>query len=249
MDVNDLRLLMDTNNDGSFADETPIGGAIDLGNGLISFPSITALDNNARFTLASTQPMFLPVELTHFNAEIQARQAFLDWSTASEKNSAYFEVQRSSDAQTWTTIDQIASAGTTTQTTDYQMIDPAPLTGWSYYRLRQVDFDGTTTYSEIRAEAGQGDINQNTQYIDVSVYPNPVHDVLNVRFNKLPKKVNAATVNILSIDGQVVHSFQAGVQSYQVLDIEYVQQLTPAVYLLSIELSNSQKIIQKFIKQ
>lgn len=172
MDANDLRLLIDTNNDGSFLDETPINGAIDLGNGIVEFANVSLLNNNARFTLGSTQTMTLPVELTYFEARAQQRQVVLNWSTASEKNSAYFEVQRSEDAQTWTTIDQVASAGTTTLTTDYTAVDEAPLMGWSYYRLRQVDFDGTATLSDVRA------IQLEALTEPLQVYPNPTADYL-----------------------------------------------------------------------
>lgn len=170
--ISDLRLLIDTNNDGSFADETPISGATDLGSGLIAFANVTALNNNARFTLGSTQIQTLPVELTYFEATARSRQVHLNWATASEKNSAYFEVQRSTDAQTWTTIDQVTAAGNTLQTIHYNSSDEAPLTGWSYYRLRQVDLDGTTMLSAVRA------VQLDAVSESLQVYPNPTTDYL-----------------------------------------------------------------------
>src|SRR5690606_21847334 len=86
--ASDLRYLVDTNNDGSFADETPIDGAVSLGNGQYSFAGITALVNNARFTLgtANAASTPLPIELLAFSAMPAAPGTVeLTWSTASER--------------------------------------------------------------------------------------------------------------------------------------------------------------------
>ncbi|MCI1190105.1 T9SS type A sorting domain-containing protein [Hymenobacter sp. DH14] len=98
----------------------------------------------------------LPVELTRFTAEPLGADALLRWATASEKNNSHFEVEASADGRTFHRIGQVAGHGSSTQPHEYQFLDPAiaryaasPV----YYRLRQVDADGTASYSPVRQVA------------------------------------------------------------------------------------------------
>ncbi|MBO2009710.1 T9SS type A sorting domain-containing protein [Hymenobacter negativus] len=95
----------------------------------------------------------LPVELVSFTAEPQGADALLRWTTASEKNNDHFEVEASADGKNFRLIGIVAGHGTTTQASEYQLTDKAiahyaadPV----YYRLRQVDADGTASYSPVR---------------------------------------------------------------------------------------------------
>ena len=93
----------------------------------------------------------LPVELVVFTATPTARQGVaLHWATASEKNSQYFVVERSADGTTFDPLRTVAAAGTTSARTTYDQTDEQPLFGTSYYRLRQVDTDGTTAFSPVQ---------------------------------------------------------------------------------------------------
>ncbi|MFD2718237.1 T9SS type A sorting domain-containing protein [Hymenobacter monticola] len=95
----------------------------------------------------------LPVELTRFTAEPQVADALLRWTTASEKNNDHFDVEASADGQSFRRIATVTGHGSTTQPQNYQLVDKAiaryaadPV----YYRLRQVDTDGTASYSPVR---------------------------------------------------------------------------------------------------
>ena len=95
----------------------------------------------------------LPVELVAFTAEAAGRTARLSWRTASEKDNDHFEVERSRDGVSYVRIGNVAGAGTSTAAHDYYLVDDeAAQFGGStvYYRLRQVDIDGTATFSPIR---------------------------------------------------------------------------------------------------
>ena len=93
----------------------------------------------------------LPVELILFTATNTAQQGVaLHWVTASEKNSHSFVVERSADGKIFRRLGTLAAAGSTQARTTYDLTDEQPLSGTSYYRLRQVDLDGTTTYSPVR---------------------------------------------------------------------------------------------------
>lgn len=100
------------------------------------------------WTLASvTANNPLPIELLAFTAQPAGRVVHLKWSTASERDNAYFTVERSRDAQHFDAINQMPGAGNSQSVTNYADVDEAPLNGLSYYRLRQTDYDGTSTLS------------------------------------------------------------------------------------------------------
>lgn len=98
----------------------------------------------------------LPVELVAFTAEPQGADALLKWTTASERHNDHFDIEVSADGRTFLRLGQVLGQGSSTQAHQYQFVDPAiahyaaPLV---YYRLRQVDTDGTFTYSPVRTVA------------------------------------------------------------------------------------------------
>lgn len=115
----------------------------------------------------------LPVELVRFEAHRPAGQSQvrLTWATASEQDNAGFEVQRQDEGQTtFRRVGFVAGRGTRTAPAEYAFADANNFRGLSYYRLRQVDFDGTETFSPVRAVPGLAD---GTAF-SLSAYPNPV---------------------------------------------------------------------------
>lgn len=107
----------------------------------------------------------LPINLLAFDAFPLNNQVELRWSTATEINNDHFTVERSKDMITYETVGQRAGAGTVSQTHTYSLIDEHPLRGISYYRLRQVDFDGQeTVYGPAVVEFTPRKF---------SIYPNP----------------------------------------------------------------------------
>ncbi|QKG51409.1 T9SS type A sorting domain-containing protein [Hymenobacter sp. BRD67] len=109
------------------------------------------------------------MELTAFTATAAGPAAVrLAWATASEKSSAFFEVERSPDGTSFARIGTVAAAGISSNARHYELLDAALPAGvaTAYYRLRQVDIDGTLSYSPVRvvtlaAQAG------------LTLYPNP----------------------------------------------------------------------------
>ena len=110
----------------------------------------------------------LPVELTAFSAQRQADKAVaLKWITASEKNSARFEAQRSLDGREFVTVASATAQGSSTHATVYAALDKTAPAGRLYYRLRQVDLDGHISYSPVVLVTGSGELAK------VQLYPNP----------------------------------------------------------------------------
>ena len=99
------------------------------------------------FTGANTsQP--LPIELLFFDAEAERSTVRCSWVTMSETNNDYFTVERSRDAVFFEAVGLIPGSGTSTEQLDYTFTDYSPYDGISYYRLRQTDFDGSSTWSD-----------------------------------------------------------------------------------------------------
>ncbi|HZG01705.1 MAG TPA: T9SS type A sorting domain-containing protein, partial [Chitinophagales bacterium] len=93
----------------------------------------------------------LPVELTLFTATVSNDDVLLNWRTESELNNHYFDVQRSADGFHFESIGSLEGHGTSVTAHNYNFTDAEPFAGVSYYRLRQVDFDGTHAFSPVRA--------------------------------------------------------------------------------------------------
>ncbi|ADR21347.1 hypothetical protein MATR_10240 [Marivirga tractuosa] len=91
----------------------------------------------------------LPVEMVFFTAESRSNRVELSWQTASEINNDFFEVQRSFDGKEFEVIGSVEGNGNSLASIDYSFNDYSPLAGDSYYRLRQVDYDGAFEYSEV----------------------------------------------------------------------------------------------------
>jgi hypothetical protein len=175
-------ILWQVNGAAAFAAQTQFAGiivadaAISFGDGaqlrgkaLSVNGAIAMYNNNVTTTNSTAAP--LPVELTHFSAVAQGAGAHLTWGTASEKNCAYFGVERSADGRVFATLARVAGQGTTTLAHAYSWTDAsASASPTVYYRLRQVDTDGTTSYSPVRqviqAVAG-------TNPLSAQAYPNP----------------------------------------------------------------------------
>ncbi|MFI5205258.1 MAG: hypothetical protein ACHQF2_12240 [Flavobacteriales bacterium] len=99
--------------------------------------------------LRITYTAVLPVELVSFSGHQKNTAVELEWSTASEVNNAFFEIERSTDREIFTTIGKIQSKGNSNSLTSYSHTDLSPQAGTMYYRLKQVDLNGTVSYSDI----------------------------------------------------------------------------------------------------
>jgi hypothetical protein len=112
----------------------------------------------------------LPVTLVSFKATSEAATSHLTWSTSSETNSSYFEIQRSQNGKNWSPIGKELAQGESKTSFIYSFSDKAPQSGNNYYRLKMVDLDGTFAYSAIQEVY--------IKNIAETIFPNPVEDKL-----------------------------------------------------------------------
>lgn len=159
----------------------------------------------------------LPVVLTAFTATaVQNRDAQLSWTTASEENSAFFDVERSFDGSTFAKVGQLAARGTTTAASTYAFTDAnvaARATGAVYYRLRQVDLDGKATYSPVRTVSFT-----KVASLTLSLYPNPAQSATTLDLSQLPT-TGTYQVQLLDATGRLVRSASLGGGVMQSLDL------------------------------
>lgn len=134
-----------------------------------------SLDSFSRWTLAEPIGAF-PIEFLHFQATKTAdEQAMLTWQTANEQNNEYFTIERSADGQLFEAIEFVPGAGNSTGPHNYETLDMNPLPGLNYYRIKQTDFNGSVSYSEVRSVL----LDPLTD-IQVKIFPNPTSDELNI---------------------------------------------------------------------
>jgi hypothetical protein len=118
----------------------------------------------------------LPIGLLHFSATPDNNQVDLQWTTSTESNNDYFTIERSVDGTTFDSIARIGSEapnGTSSTPIDYTAVDQHPYMGLSYYRLKQTDLDGNSTFSKIVSV-------DFTHKQNFTIYPNPSKGVIYV---------------------------------------------------------------------
>ncbi|WP_426490977.1 choice-of-anchor D domain-containing protein [Hymenobacter sp. 102] len=178
-------------------------------------------------------PSPLPVTLVSFSAKVKGNQVALNWVTASELNNKHFEVQRSRDGRTFETILVREGKGTTSTSSTYAELDSKPLNGVSYYRLKQVDTDGSSSFSSTVT------VNFLSSG-DVTMYPNPVEDLLTVDMGGSAAGVSAV---ITDMTGRVISTQRIGNDSK--LNMTSLQ---PGTYMVTVG-SGEAKVTRRITKK
>jgi len=181
----------------------------------------------------------LPVELLQFTATKQGNNGKLMWTTSSEKNNKYFMLERSADGETWSDLAKVNSTapyGNSLTSLSYSFTDGSLLSGSNYYRLKQVDYNGKSSYSSIRSI-----YNQRTTPI---VFPNPFENNFNV--NVLSEQGSQIKYVLYNNLGQIVLSAEEtqGAQGNFAKKIEVTR--GPGLYYLLLEV-NEERFTYKLI--
>jgi len=217
---------------GSAASGTMTGNSITTGN----FTSFTFGSNVA----LPTNP--LPIELLDFSATLKSDQVEIKWSTASELNNDYFTIEKATDLEQFEEIETVPGKGTTKEENHYKTTDSNPAYGRSYYRLKQTDFDGKFSYSDLVVVDYEG-----SRFSTLKVYPNPSNGHnLTIAVNGL-KDQATVPVQIYNIQGQKVFDRVLDVNTPGTLkyDLEFGSPLKQGLYIIKAgqTLQLTQKII------
>lgn len=211
-----LRLLVDANNNGIFADDPSIAGAAAVGGNDYRFTAVSALVNGRRFTLGTTDigNTPLPVQLVEFSAQPNmGGWVDLRWITATEHDNEHFTVQRSADGIRWDDILRVPGAGNSSVPKSYGQRDMAPLPHLSYYRLMQTDHDRNNTWGPVVV------VNFARNDDKLLVFPNPARNEVNV----VPgPDVGATDVQLINELGQSFKIPTTWAEGRTVLDVSSV---------------------------
>lgn len=181
----------------------------------------------------------LPVELTSFAAASVGDGVTLKWETASETNNSHFEIERSGDGKIFEYIGDVAGNGTTSENSFYKFHDAAPMKGHNYYRLKQVDFDGSNEFTNVLQFT-------NLALGDIVVVPNPVSD--NSNFSIESDQAGQLQLTVFDVFGRRVLStvFFAEKGNNQ-FPLE-TGKLASGSYSVLAELDNRQVFTTRFVK-
>ena len=212
---------------------TPRGASVDNVNKKLW---VTDWANNRvlRYDISS----LVPVELASFSASVTAAGVELKWTTATETNNFGFSIERRSENSDFTEIGFVKGNGTSTVTNSYSFVDTRPLEGAVYYRLKQVDLDGSVSYSnEIMAD-NSGAINGFHLYGN---YPNPFNPSTTISFN-LSEKGNVRVI-VRDILGSEVAEIFNGIAAPGINRVQWNgsnsagQMVNSGVYFYSVEVN------------
>lgn len=185
------------------------------------------------FTFASRTDKFhvnpLPIELLSFNAKPNGNKVDLMWVTASEINNDYFTLERTTDGVNFEVVGTVKGNGNSTKVINYSSEDNVPYSGVSYYRLKQIDFDGKFTYSDLKMISFGTDSD-----FSFNIYPNPNDgDVFYLKISGNNNDDISIVIQDMLGNKMYSNAFISDEGSENIHSIEPSQKLKPGIYLMS----------------
>ena len=235
---NDLSIYRSTDGGASWNEE---GGLIDPVNNTITFFNWNEFSDA---TIAEgTMSDVLPVEMEYFTVDCNNNKSVLHWKTASELNAAFFEVQFSEDGMNWKKLEQVSAQGTTSIETEYKFIDSQQNrnSSISYYRLRQVDYDGEESlFGPLSVECQSSGV--------FKVFPNPTRD--NVQLAFFLEEKTHVVIEVYDLLGKLTFSnSQELMNGMNSIPLDF-SGLSKGIYVIKVQTDNGQLIgEQKVVKE
>ncbi|MEM7163617.1 MAG: T9SS type A sorting domain-containing protein, partial [Bacteroidota bacterium] len=231
-DPDNLRILKaPTGGNGAWENISVGSGGFGTGSGFIASDTFYSLSD---FTLANLGSNPLPVEFLDFSVKRQSDIAQINWSTASEINNEFFKIMRSGNAENFEEIDRVPGQGTTNQISHYERYDLNPLPGWNYYKIIQVDYDGSSEETQMEAVYFDDEA-------ELILYPNPANELIYFSFI-------AAEIDYFIYDSKGALLVSRSLRSQDGQHVISIQELESGAYFLEVHSQNGQVYRQKFLK-
>lgn len=248
VNVAHLRLLVD--DDGNFANAGTqcyyngdgTGVVISYSNPTITVTGINTThipNNSTRFiTIASIDVITpLPIELLHFDAKAgSARTVDVTWTTATEIDNDYFIVEKSTNGASWSQLGTVPGAGNSTETIDYYLEDAQPVLGNNYYRLKQVDYNGTIKTSDIRLVIFNG-------HGGIGIYPNPATN----KFIVTLENIEASEITFYDAMGKLVQ-LPIIASSKDALEFS-VDRISEGIYYIKVDTGSESSTLKVIVQK
>jgi hypothetical protein len=176
----------------------------------------------------------LPVTLISFKAQQKNNGVYLTWTTSSEINNEFFTIESSIDGENFKAIKKIRGAGFSNEILNYAYLDDKPYIGINYYRLKQTDYDGNYTYSDIIA------VNVKKLENKFSVYPNPIW---NSQFT-ISGLINEEkyTISLCDLSGRIIKTISAEFTNEIIFKVE--NDITKGYYFVIVQSDIRTEIIK-----
>lgn len=171
----------------------------------------------------------LPVNILSFTGFKKGNVNQLRWTTSSEKNNHYFQIERSGDGHDFIAIGRTEGKGTTNTLHQYQFADQFPLSSTNYYRLKQVDYDGANTFSNVIA------IEDHKASDLLKIYPNPNKGSFTIQ---MAQPGQSYKIDITDLEGKIVYT-TSGNEAPEILEVD---NLSNGFYILSLHLDSEVSI-------
>jgi len=185
----------------------------------------------------------LPVKFGDLKASLQANGVMLDWTSYSEENTDHYEIGRSSDGKSFSSIGQVVAHGNSSTRIDYNWLDAAPAKGDNFYRVKSVDMDGHLTYSPIIKITLGEDLGAS-----MNIYPNPLRgSQLTLQFSHVVK--GSYLIQIFNHMGQQVNQSRIEIAEENMTQtLQLPSSIKPGTYNLLIS-NGDMKFNKIFIMQ
>ena len=171
---------------------------------------------------------FLPIELTYFEVSQQGNDLFFEWETATETNNDFFTIEQSIDGVSFYEVARIAGAGTTSWSNSYNYTVPANYSGLTYFRLKQTDYNGDYSYSDVRSV-----FVTNNGYL--RLYPVPAKEYITI-------EGDYESVEFVDMNGVIHTPHRAEGNTYP------LSSLPKGMHYAIISMKNGEIVTRKFLK-
>ena len=204
---------------------------------------VTAANNDTKgdvFYFLNEMTITLPINLIDFTAKHQGGETLLDWSTSSEHNNDYFTIERSKDGLLWEELIDVDGAGNSSNLLHYSTNDRDPYTELSYYRVKQTDFNGEYSYSQIEAINIKG-----TNNSIFTAFPNPFKTSFNLHF--FENTEYPITIGIYDQLGRKVYK-KLITEQVETVEIDFEKNFPKGAYFIKVN-TNLEQMVKKIIKK